>query len=94
MTLFIVDSLVTMRMRYVVDANEAPHAEDEVTMKDSGNPEDFFEEFSQKQLGEVIMDTRSITEVEYREMLKELEINGEGSYWMGDKLIRKVNYKE
>jgi hypothetical protein len=92
MPLFVVDTIVTMRMRYVIDAKEASHAEDEVTMIDSGDPDDTFGEFSQKHLGETIVDTRAITKAEYRKMLKDAETTGEGSFWMGDKLIRKIDY--
>jgi hypothetical protein len=94
MPLFIVDTITTTRMRYVIDAKEASHAEDEVTMIDSGNPDDFFEEFSQRFLGETIVDTRKITKKEFDKMLKELEVNKEGSHWMGDELIRTIKYKE
>ncbi len=92
MPLFVVDTVVTMRMRYVIEAKEASHAEDEVTMIDSGNPDDAFSEFSQKPLGELIIDTREINKVEFRKMLKDAEKTGEGSFWMGDKLIRKIDY--
>lgn len=92
MPLFIVDTIVTTRMRYVIEAKEASHAEDEVTMIDSGSPDDRFEEFSQRNLGEVIVDTRSITKAEFKKMLEESKTTGESSYWMGEKLIRKIDY--
>jgi hypothetical protein len=94
MPLFIVDTITTTRMRYVIDAKEASHAEDEVTMLDSGNPDDFFNEVSQKCLGETIVDTREITKDEFDKMLGELADKAEGCYWLGDKLIRKIKYKK
>jgi len=92
MPLYVVDTILPIRIRYVVEAKEASHADDEVTMIDSSHPDDAFEEFSQKPLISSIIETREITMVQYREMLKEIEENGEGSYWMGEKLIRKIKY--
>lgn len=94
MSLYIVDTIVTTRMRYVIKAKEASHAEDEVTMIDSGAVEDRFEEFSQRNLGEQIIETREITREEFRHLLADLEKTGEGSYWMGDELIRRINYRK
>jgi hypothetical protein len=94
MPLYVVDTILPIRIRYVVEAKEATHADDEVTMIDCGDPEDAFEPFSQKPLISSIIETREITKAEYRKMLKEIEQNGEGSYWMGEKLIRKINYVE
>lgn len=94
MPLYVVDTILPIRIRYVVEAKKASHADDEVTMIDSGDPKDDFPEFSQKALISSIIETREITKAQYRKMLKELEENGEGSYWMGDKLIRKIDYVE
>jgi hypothetical protein len=94
MPLFLVDTIINTRVRYVIEAEEASHAEDEVTMIDSGNPDDFFDEVSQKCLGETIVDTREITKDDFNKMLEELAVNGEGCHWLGDKLIRKINYKK
>lgn len=94
--LFIVDTISTFRHRYVIEAKSLEHAYDEVTMKDSGNMNDYFEEVTQKHLGESIVDGREISETDFKNMLKELELNKEenSSYWMGDKLIRRINYEK
>ena len=89
--LFLVDTIVTYRMRYVIEAKELPHAFDEVTMIDSGNPEDSFSEFSQKYIGEDILDGREISMKEFDVLLS---TDKECSHWMGKKLIRKINYKD
>lgn len=92
--LFVVDTVITYRMRYVVEANELSHALDEVAMIDSGNEKDSFDEVSQKFLSEIIVDGRPISKKEFNQMLTDLENNKDelSSWWMGDKLIRKVNY--
>jgi hypothetical protein len=92
MPLFVVDTIVTLRNRYVVEAESLEHAYDEVTMIDSGADEDSFEPFSQKFLPEQILDGKEISEKKFGKMLVELEESGEGSYWMGEQLIRKIDY--
>lgn len=92
MPLFVVDTIVTFRNRYVVEAESLEHAYDEVTMLDSGADEDCFEPFSSKSLPEQILDGKEISNKKFQKMLVELEETEEGSYWMGDKLIRKINY--
>lgn len=92
--LYIVDTVVTFRHRYVIEAKNLEHAYDEVTMKDSGNEKDYFEEMTQKFIGETIIDGREITKKEFKLMLERLEHDKDEwcSYWMGDKLIRKIDY--
>lgn len=90
--LFIVDTIVTYHMRYAIEAESLEHAYDEVSMRDSGNPDDEFEEMSQRCLGEQIVDGRKISHRKFKKMLATMEENGEGSPWMGEQLIRKVNY--
>lgn len=92
--LFIVDSISTFRHRYVIEANTLEHAYDEVTMVDSGNPEDEFTEVSQRWLGSTIVDGREISKDEFATLLKTLEAddNEMSSCWLGDKLIRKIDY--
>ncbi len=92
--LYLVDTVTTFRHRYVIEANELEHAFDEVTMRDSGNHDDHFEEVTQLCLGEQISDGREISKKEFKKMLKNLETDNRevSSYWMGDKLIRKIDY--
>lgn len=94
MPLYVVDTIITYRMRYVVEAREESHALDEVTMKDSGREDDHFDEVTQKFLGETIIDSREISKKKFDKMLKDLEADKSefSSYWMGDKLIRKIAY--
>lgn len=89
--LFIVDTISTFRVRYVIEAKTLEDAYDEVTMKDSGNEDDHFEEFSQKWLGETIVDGREIKMKHFNRMLEE---DKDCNAWMGEKLIRKINYKD
>ena len=92
--LYIVDTISTFRHRYVIEAAELEHAYDEVTMVDSGNDADSFESVSQRYLGETIIDGREITKKDFTKMLKDFaEDKNEGcSHWMGDKLIRVIDY--
>lgn len=96
MPLYVVDTLVTYRMRYVVEAKELEHAYDEVVMNQSGAPEDFFEEVSQRHLGETIIDGREISKDEFDTMLNNLSNDKyeSCSHWMGEKLIRVIDYEK
>lgn len=87
--LFVVDTISTFRQRYVIEAESLEHAYDEVTMCDSGDEADAFEEFSQKWLGETIIDGREIKMKHFNKMLEE---DKECCAWMGEKLIRKIDY--
>lgn len=87
--LFVVDTISTFRQRYVIEAETLEHAYDEVTMRDSGDEADDFEEFSQKWLGETIIDGKEIKMKHFKKMLEE---DKECCGWMGEKLIRKINY--
>lgn len=94
--LFLVDTIVTFRHKYVIEADELSHAYDEVTMRDSGNPADDFTEVTQKFISENIIDGREISNKEFKKLIKNLEIDKDenSSYWLGDELIRKINYKD
>ena len=69
--LYIVETISMFRMRYVVEANEAEHAADEVVFR-LGNSE--LKEFSQHHVDEVITSTREITQEEY---LKQFDIDND-----------------
>lgn len=64
--LFLVETVSMFRIRYVVEADEASHAADEVVMN-NGN----LSEFSQKHLDEIISSTREIDEDEYLRLFDE-----------------------
>jgi hypothetical protein len=93
MPLFVVETISQFRTRYIIDCQEADHAEDTVTMNEA-------DEFSQMHLGETILTTREITYEEFTRMNKALEQYGDGtkyrpesgSPWMGDQMIHRVDY--
>jgi hypothetical protein len=92
--LYLVDTIVTFRHKYVIEADELEHAYDEVTMRESGDPDDSFEEVTQRYLGEIITDGREISKKEFKQLLKTLEKDKDetSSYWLGKDLIRKIDY--
>ena len=64
--LYLVETVSMFRMRYVVEAKEAEHANDEVVCNNSD-----LEEFSQKHIDESIITTREITPDEYIKIFDE-----------------------
>lgn len=94
MALYVVDTIVTFRHKYVVEAKSLQDAYDEVSMRDSGFDDDDFSEVTQRCLGETLIDGREIDKIEFDEMLKTFSGNTMEccSDWMGDELIRKVDY--
>lgn len=58
---YLVETVSIFRMRYVVEAENASDAKDEVTMNNDGN----LHEFSQLHLDEIISSTREIDREEY-----------------------------
>jgi hypothetical protein len=68
--LYMVETVSIFRMRYVVEAHEASHANDEVVMKLGESTVDF-SEFSQKHVDELITSTREISVEEYLKMFDE-----------------------
>ena len=90
--LFIVETITTFKHTYVIEAEELEHAYDEGTMIDSGDEKDYFESVEQESLGETIIGGRKISMKKYKKMLQEIERKGTGSHWMGEELIRKIDY--
>jgi hypothetical protein len=80
-------------MKYVIEAKTLEHAYDELTMTEHTRN---FDEFTQKWLGEQILDGRIATPEEFQQELKRLQENKDEmcSHWMGDKLIHKVEYED
>ena len=90
--LVMVDCISQHRIRYVVEVeNDINHALDEVVARDT---DAYFEEFSQKHLGEVIISHREITKEEY---LKIFNIDNDYlQQWTEDqklKFINRINYE-
>jgi hypothetical protein len=86
---YLVETVSLFRIRYVIEANEASHAADEVVMNNIDN------EFSQKHIDELITSTREITDEEYLKLFD--EDNQYIMQWDEDskfKFVHKVNYDE
>lgn len=93
--LFIVDTISTFRLRYVVEAESLEHAYDEVIMKDSGNEKDAFREITQKYVGEQIIDGREISRSALEAYIVEVQQDDSESAILPDTLdehIRRINY--
>jgi len=92
--LFVVDTISTFRLRYVIEAENVEDAYDEVAMIDSDNADNSFDELTQKFLGEMIIDGREITKAQFDTMLLDLENDKTetSSHWMGESMIRRVAY--
>ena len=69
--LYLVETVSIFRHRYVVSANTAGHAEDEVVMNTTGSFDEKWNEFSQKHVSEDIVTTREITPDEYMKLFDE-----------------------
>ena len=69
--LYLVETVSIFRHRYVVEAKEAEHANDEVVMNAIGAYNEDWNEFSQKHVGEDIVSTREITADEYFKIFDE-----------------------
>ena len=69
--LYLVETVSIFRHRYVVEAKEAEHANDEVVMNATGVYNEDWNEFSQKHVGEDIVSTREITADEYFKIFDE-----------------------
>jgi hypothetical protein len=93
--LYLVETISMFRVRYVVEAKEAGHANDEVVMNSSGGYREDFSEFSQHYVDECITSTREITEEEY------LKLFGEDNEYLASwtdeekkKFINKIDYQD
>lgn len=90
--LYLVETISMFRMRYVVEAREEEHANDEVVM---GLGRENFNEFSQKHIDEVIVSSREISTDEF---LKEFDKDNDYlSKWsIAEKMrnINTINYEE
>ena len=93
MPIYLINTISTFAMQYAIEAKSLEHALDELVCTEHDRK---FDEVSQKWLGENIIDGEEITEDELRAHLEKIKDNPDyiSSYWMGDKLIHKVDYNE
>lgn len=96
MALYKIETLSQFKHTYFIEAETKSHAEDEICMRDSGSEDDFFDEAKQEHLGEQIFGSQEITKEDFDNWLmkERAERSLMSSHWMGDKLIRKVDYAE
>lgn len=67
MAKYLVETISMFRMRYVIEAESAEHAKDEVTMNNDGE----LREFSQMHVDEMITSAREIDREEYLRLFNE-----------------------
>ena len=77
--IFLVETILTFRHRYLVEAECAEYADDEVTMNDG--IVDQKPEWQQKYLGETIIGTRRVTDADIS-ALDKLDGETDGSPWV------------
>lgn len=82
---YMVETISMFRIRYVIEAECAEHAKDEVTMNNDGN----LREFSQYHVDEMITSTREIDQNEYLRMFD--EDNDYLREWTEDQKLSFVN---
>ena len=90
---YLVETVVSYRMRYVVKAKEETHAHDEVVCREE-DPE--FNEFSQEYLGSHILGAREITDDEVIELC-DIDNAYAKSWPLGMKMeafVNTIDYKE
>ena len=85
--LYLVETVSIFRHRYIVEAKEAEHANDEVVMNATGPYDESWSEFSQKHIDETIFSTREITADEYLEIFDE-----DNDYLKGWTDVEKMQY--
>jgi coenzyme F420-reducing hydrogenase alpha subunit len=90
--LYLVETVSMFRMRYVIEAREASHAEDEFVMEIG---KESFKEFSQHHMDEVIVSTRELSATDYMNLFD--TDNDYLKSWPIDKkmeFINTIDYKE
>jgi hypothetical protein len=83
--IILVEAVSMFRMRYVIEAESAEHACDEVVCNHDGR----LREFSQKHLDEIITSTRELTQAEYLQLWD--EDNDYLASWSDDQKLEHMN---
>ena len=90
--LYLVETVSMFRMRYVVEAREPGHAEDEFVMEVG---KESFKEFSQHHMDEVIVSTRELSAVDYMDLFdKDNDYLKSWSDQEKMQFINVIDYKE
>ena len=77
--IFLVETILTFRQRYLVEAECADYANDDVTMNEGADVQQ--PEWQQKYLGETIIGTRLVTDADIS-ALDRLDGEADGSPWL------------
>ena len=85
--LFMVETISVFRHRYVVEAYEAEHAAEEVSMNTSGATNENFTEFSQKHISEEIISVRHLAAKDYLD-----EFDADNPYLSSWSIAQKMNF--
>jgi hypothetical protein len=88
---YLVETVSIFRLRYVVEAKDAGHACDEVTMNNGNN----LKEFSQVHVDECITSTRELSDIEYLDLF-DMD-NDYLKSWSNEEkfnFVNKINYNE
>lgn len=90
--LYLVETVSMFRMRYVIEAREASHAEDEFVMEVN---KDTFKEFSQHHLDEVIVSTRELSAEDFLKLFdSDNDYLKNWSIAQKMDVINSINYKD
>lgn len=82
--LYLVETVSMFRMRYVIEAEEASHAEEDVILSTEG-----LEEFSQKHLDETIVSSRELSTTDYMDLF---DIDNDYlSKWSDEEKMKFIN---
>lgn len=92
--IFLVETITTMRHRYLIKAKELSHAYDEFVCRG-----DTLTEFSQLFIDENIMDGREVSMKEIEQLMEGCDIDSDskelGSPWVGlERLLNEIDYSE
>jgi hypothetical protein len=93
--LYLVETVSIFRMRYVVEAKDDVHAQDEVVMNTTGAYNENWQEFSQSHVDESITSVWKISKDEYMQIFD--KDNDYLKDWPEEKKMRfinKIDYKE
>lgn len=90
--LYLVETVSMFRMRYVIEARDESHAQDEVVMNIHNSE---FEEFSQKHIDEVIVSSRELSQQQFLELhYKDNEYLKDWTIEQKMSCVHKIDYKD